>query len=118
MFAMPVQALQRVQRSTKQDLQQARKLLHLARTHLAEVEKSGHPHPEGAPGFCPDVNRSLMAPVPSKPVMVGNPNEGFLKGSLPSQARQRLELLMLELQISVLTFRISELSQILPAILL
>ena len=64
--AAPVQALQRVQKSTKQDLQLARKQLHLAKAQLAELRKTSHPHPEAAP----EVNRSLMAPVPSKAVKV------------------------------------------------
>ena len=68
--AAPVQALQRVQKSTKQDLQLARKQLHLAKAQLAELRKTSHPHPEAAPGFDPEVNRSLMAPVPSKAVKV------------------------------------------------
>ena len=61
-----MQALQRVQRSTKQDMQLARKQLHLAKAQLAEVRRTAHPHPESAPGFCGDINRNLMAPVPSK----------------------------------------------------
>ena len=68
--ATPVQALQRAQKSTKQDLQLARKQLHLAKAQLAELRKTIHPHPAAAPGFDPDVNRNLMAPVPSKPVEV------------------------------------------------
>ena len=71
--ATPVQALQRVQKSTKQDLQLARKQLHLAKAQLAELQQTSHPHPEAAPGFDPDVNRNLMAPVPSKPVEVRPP---------------------------------------------
>ena len=65
-----MQALQRVQKSTKQDLQLARKQLHLAKAQLAELQKASQAHPEAAPGFDPEVNRSLMAPVPSKPVEV------------------------------------------------
>ena len=64
--ATPVQALQRVQKSTKQDLQLARKQLHLAKAQLAELRKTSQPHPAAAPGFDPDVNRNLMAPVPLK----------------------------------------------------
>ena len=67
-----VQALQRVQRSTKQDMQLARKQLHLAKAQLAEVRRTAHPNPESAPGFCADINRNLMAPVPSKPVEVSS----------------------------------------------
>ncbi len=51
-------------------MQLARKQLHLAKAQLAEVRRTAHPHPEGAPGFCDDINRNLMAPVPSKPVTV------------------------------------------------
>lgn len=69
---MPVaaQALKWVQRSTKQDMQLARKQLHLAKAHLAEVRRTAHTDPGSAPGFCPDINRNLMAPVPSKHVEV------------------------------------------------
>ena len=65
-----MQALQRVQRSTKQDMQLARKQLHLAKAQLAEVRRTAHAHPKAAPGFCVDINRNLMVPVPSKPVQV------------------------------------------------
>ena len=69
------QALQRVQRSTKQDMQLARKQLHLAKAQLAEVRRTAHPRPESAPGFCGDINRNLMAPVPSKPVTVSSADD-------------------------------------------
>ncbi len=67
-----MQALQRVQRSTKQDMQLARKQLHLAKAQLAEVRRTAHSNPKSAPGFCADINRNLMVPVPSKPVEVSN----------------------------------------------
>ncbi|CAL5223000.1 g5447 [Coccomyxa viridis] len=72
-----LKALQRVQRSTKQDMQLARKQLHLAKAQLAEVRRTAHPHPEGAPGFCDDINRNLMAPVPSKPVTLVSSDQSW-----------------------------------------
>lgn len=69
------QALQRVQRSTKQDMQLARKQLHLAKAQLAEVRRTAHADPTTAPGFCVDINRNLMVPVPSKPVQVSERHE-------------------------------------------
>ena len=73
--ATPIQALQRAQKSTKQDLQLARKQLHLAKAQLAELRQTSHPHPAAAPGFDPDVNRNLMTPVPSKPVEVASTSQ-------------------------------------------
>jgi hypothetical protein len=64
------QALQRVQKATRQDLEAARKALRSAGAELGGVRGSAHPAPDQAPCFCPDVNRRLMAPVPPRMIAV------------------------------------------------
>ncbi len=65
-----MQGLQRVQRSCKQDLDFARKQFLLAQQELERMRGSAHPDPRAAPGFSPDVNRHLMAPVPPRNITV------------------------------------------------
>ena len=56
-------------------MQLARKQLHLAKAQLAEVRRTAHADPKTAPGFCVDINRNLMVPVPSGPVQVSEKPE-------------------------------------------
>lgn len=67
-----VQGLQRIAAGTRGDLDAARKQLLAAQAELARVRASGGGGvpAEQAPGFDPDVNRRLMAPVPPRPIQV------------------------------------------------
>ena len=66
-----MQGLQRMAAGTRGDLDAARKQLLTAQAELARVRASGGGVPaEQAPGFDPDVNRRLMAPVPPRPIQV------------------------------------------------
>jgi hypothetical protein len=64
------QGLQKVQKSTKQDQDLARRQFTLAQQELQRVAVTGHPSAYSAPGFHPDVNRHLMAPVPPHHISV------------------------------------------------
>ncbi|KAK9901701.1 hypothetical protein WJX75_009287 [Coccomyxa subellipsoidea] len=61
-----LKGLQRVQKSTKQDQDFARKQFAAALQELERMRDSAHPRPQDAVGFCPDVNRRLMAPIPPR----------------------------------------------------
>ncbi|CAL8468026.1 g7565 [Coccomyxa elongata] len=63
-----LKGLQRIQKSTKQDQDFARKQFVAALQELENMRASSHPRPEDAVGFSPDVNRRLMAPVPPRNV--------------------------------------------------
>lgn len=67
-----MQGLQRMAAGTRGDLDAARKQLLAAQAELARVRASGGGGvpAEQAPGFDPDVNRRLMAPVPPRPIQV------------------------------------------------
>jgi hypothetical protein len=65
-----MQGLQRVQKSTKQDQDFARKQFAAALQELERMRDSAHPRPQDAVGFCPDVNRRLMAPIPPRNITV------------------------------------------------
>ena len=66
------QGLQRMAGGTRGDLDAARKQLLAAQAELVRVRASSSraAPPDQAPGFDPDVNRQLMAPVPPRPIQV------------------------------------------------
>ena len=59
-----------MQRATRQDQEAARKSLRAAAEQLEAMRGTAHPAPDAAPGFCADVNRRLMAPVPPRIITV------------------------------------------------
>ena len=65
-----LQALQKVQGPTRQDQEAAKKHLAAAAVELEAVRATAHPDPGSSPGFSPDVNRRLMAPVPPRSIAV------------------------------------------------
>ena len=87
MFASPaalyitVQGLQRMAAGMRGDLDAARKQLLAAQAELARVRASGGGGvpAEQAPGFDPDVNRRLLAPVPPRPIQVPGQADGSLR---------------------------------------
>jgi hypothetical protein len=67
-----MQGLQSMAGGTRGDLDAARKQLLAARAELARLREAagGGVPAEHAPGFDPDANRRLMAPVPPRPIQV------------------------------------------------
>ncbi|KAK9845848.1 hypothetical protein WJX81_004103 [Elliptochloris bilobata] len=67
-----LRGLQRIAGAARADLDAARKQFLAAQVELARVRASagGGVPAEQAPGFDPDVNRRLMAPVPPRPIQV------------------------------------------------
>ena len=55
-------------RNTKQDMEAARKLLHLAKADLQRVMETSSLASADAPGFQPKINAHRMGPAPPRPV--------------------------------------------------
>ena len=76
-----MQGLQRMAAGARGDLEAARKQFLAAQAEMAHIRAAaaGGMPPEQAPGFDPDVNRRLMAPVPPRPIQVPAQTSGGLR---------------------------------------
>ena len=65
---MTMQAMSRLSKNTRQDMEAARKLLTQARADLDRVQATAHLASPEAPGFLPKINSQRMGAAPPRPV--------------------------------------------------